>query len=160
MASGPRRFGDLALPPLYSLTSWPQFMDYSFPKKQFSLSCLGLTFRCRHSEPSAAWGRLQLRGRWAQPSWGAGTLPLFLQPSPGAPARLPSPPVLSLPFTSSSLSPHPLWPLDVTPVTSLFCASVSSPKMWDEEKQPPAVAGGGRSEAGDRNHKSASEQRR
>ena len=123
----------------------------------------GLTFRCPPLRPLQPGGSCSPVGWWASPPLGAGKLPLFLQPSPGAPAPLPSPPLLSslpFPFTSSSFSPHPLRPLDVTPGTSLFCASVSSPKTWDEEKQPPGVAGGGRSEAGGRNHESANEQRR
>ena len=56
----------------------------------------GLTFRCPAVSPLQPGGGCSYVGWWAQPSWGAGTLPLFLQPSPGAPAPLPSPPVLSL----------------------------------------------------------------
>ena len=114
------------------------------------------------SAPSAAWGRLQpcgLVGFAPLGGWQTATLPPAVTWGPGSPP-LPSPPVFSLPFTSSSFSPHPLRPLDVTPGASLFCASVSSHKTWDEEKQPPGVAGGGRSEAGGRNHESTNEQRR
>ena len=56
----------------------------------------GLTFKWPPLSPLQPGGGCSYVGWWAQPSWGAGTLPLILQPSPGAPAPLPSSPALSL----------------------------------------------------------------
>ena len=69
----------------------------------------GLVFRCPPLRPLQPGGGCSPVGWCASPPLGAGKLPLFLQPSPGAPAPLPSPPLLS------SLSHSPLPPSRLTP---------------------------------------------